>query len=146
MIHVFYNPIWKTDISFLNQKRCACVCPFPGKAVGIVTTTRINHATPSASYAHSVDREWYSDNEMPVEAVEAGCKDIARQLIENIPNIDVSQKNLIWGSFGHARVRLADLTKDSIVMAGALYISILMMLKRATFLHFDFRNWRSLDE
>lgn len=60
-----------------------------GKAVGIVTTTRINHATPSAAYAHSVDRDWYSDNEMPAEAVEAGCKDIARQLIENIPNIDV---------------------------------------------------------
>lgn len=56
-----------------------------------MTTTRINHATPSAAYAHSVDRDWYSDNEMPPEAVEAGCKDIARQLFENIPNIDVSQ-------------------------------------------------------
>lgn len=79
--------------SSLNQKRCACVCPLPGKSVGIVTTTRINHATPSASYAHSVDRDWYSDNEMPAEAVEAGCKDIARQLFENIPNIDVSQNS-----------------------------------------------------
>lgn len=77
--------------SSLNQKRCAC--PLPGKSVGIVTTTRVNHATPSASYAHSVDRDWYSDNEMPAEAVEAGCKDIARQLFENIPNIDVSQNN-----------------------------------------------------
>lgn len=60
-----------------------------GKAVGIVTTTRVNHATPSAAYAHSVDREWYSDGEMPAEALQAGCKDIARQLFENIPNIDV---------------------------------------------------------
>ncbi|XP_023125555.1 alkaline phosphatase, tissue-nonspecific isozyme [Amphiprion ocellaris] len=60
-----------------------------GKAVGIVTTTRVNHATPSAAYAHSVDREWYSDSEMPAEALQAGCKDIARQLFENIPNIDV---------------------------------------------------------
>uniref|UniRef100_A0A3P9IY34 Alkaline phosphatase n=1 Tax=Oryzias latipes TaxID=8090 RepID=A0A3P9IY34_ORYLA len=60
-----------------------------GKSVGIVTTTRINHATPSAAYAHSVDRDWYSDNEMPSEALQAGCKDIARQLFENIPNIDV---------------------------------------------------------
>lgn len=59
--------------------------------MGIVTTTRVTHATPSASYAHSVDRDWYSDNEMPAEAVQAGCKDIARQLFENIPNIDVSQ-------------------------------------------------------
>ncbi|XP_068171727.1 alkaline phosphatase, tissue-nonspecific isozyme isoform X2 [Antennarius striatus] len=60
-----------------------------GKSVGIVTTTRVNHATPSAAYAHSVDRDWYSDNEMPADALEAGCKDIARQLFENIPNIDV---------------------------------------------------------
>lgn len=65
-----------------------------GKSVGIVTTTRVNHATPSAAYAHSVDRDWFSDNEMPAEALEAGCKDIARQLFENIPNIDVSQKIL----------------------------------------------------
>ncbi|XP_020774258.1 alkaline phosphatase, tissue-nonspecific isozyme [Boleophthalmus pectinirostris] len=60
-----------------------------GKSVGIVTTTRVNHATPSAAYAHSVDRDWYSDNEMPAEALQAGCKDIAIQLFENIPNIDV---------------------------------------------------------
>ncbi|CAJ1050149.1 alkaline phosphatase%2C tissue-nonspecific isozyme isoform X2 [Xyrichtys novacula] len=60
-----------------------------GKSVGIVTTTRVNHATPSAAYAHSVDRDWYSDNEMPAEALQDGCKDIARQLFENIPNIDV---------------------------------------------------------
>uniref|UniRef100_A0A6Q2Z8M0 Alkaline phosphatase n=1 Tax=Esox lucius TaxID=8010 RepID=A0A6Q2Z8M0_ESOLU len=60
-----------------------------GKSVGIVTTTRVNHATPSAAYAHCVDRDWYSDGEMPAEAIQAGCKDIARQLFENIPNIDV---------------------------------------------------------
>lgn len=58
--------------------------------MGIVTTTRVNHATPSAAYAHCVDRDWYSDGEMPVEAVQEGCKDIARQLMENIPNINVS--------------------------------------------------------
>ena len=66
-----------------------------GKSVGIVTTTRVNHATPSAAYAHSVDRDWYSDNEMPAEALQDGCKDIARQLFENIPDIDVSQKYLL---------------------------------------------------
>ncbi|XP_062821827.1 alkaline phosphatase, tissue-nonspecific isozyme [Anolis carolinensis] len=60
-----------------------------GKSVGIVTTTRVNHATPSAAYAHSADREWYSDNEMPVEALQQGCKDIAHQLIENVPDIEV---------------------------------------------------------
>ncbi|XP_014908094.1 alkaline phosphatase, tissue-nonspecific isozyme [Poecilia latipinna] len=59
------------------------------KSVGIVTTTRVNHATPSAAYAHCVDRDWYSDNEMPDEALRSGCKDIARQLFENIPYINV---------------------------------------------------------
>lgn len=62
----------------------------PGKSVGIVTTTRVNHATPSAAYAHCVDRDWYSDGEMPAEALQSGCKDIARQLFENIPDINVS--------------------------------------------------------
>ncbi|XP_026131345.1 alkaline phosphatase-like isoform X1 [Carassius auratus] len=60
-----------------------------GKSVGIVTTTRVNHATPSAAYAHCVERDWYSDGEMPDEALQSGCKDIARQLFENIPDIDV---------------------------------------------------------
>ncbi|XP_036603698.1 alkaline phosphatase, tissue-nonspecific isozyme isoform X2 [Trichosurus vulpecula] len=60
-----------------------------GKSVGIVTTTRVNHATPSAAYAHSADRDWYSDNEMPTEALSQGCKDIAHQLVHNIPDIEV---------------------------------------------------------
>lgn len=58
--------------------------------MGIVTTTRVNHATPSAAYAHCVDRDWYSDGDMPPEALQSGCKDIARQLFENIPDINVS--------------------------------------------------------
>ncbi|NWU94191.1 PPBT protein, partial [Upupa epops] len=60
-----------------------------GKAVGIVTTTRVTHATPSAAYAHSANRDWYSDGEMPQDALEGGCRDIARQLVENIPDIEV---------------------------------------------------------
>lgn len=49
----------------------------------------MTHATPSAAYAHCVERDWYSDGEMPAEAVQEGCKDLARQLMENIPNINV---------------------------------------------------------
>ncbi|XP_038232857.1 alkaline phosphatase, tissue-nonspecific isozyme [Dermochelys coriacea] len=60
-----------------------------GKSVGIVTTTRVNHATPSAAYAHSANRDWYSDNEMPPEAIQQGCKDITQQLFDNIPDIEV---------------------------------------------------------
>lgn len=60
--------------------------------MGIVTTTRVTHATPSAAYAHSANRDWYSDGEMPPDALEGGCKDIARQLVENIPDIEVGMR------------------------------------------------------
>ncbi|NXC47438.1 PPBI phosphatase, partial [Penelope pileata] len=59
-----------------------------GKAVGIVTTTRVQHASPSGTYAHVVDRNWYADASMPAEAISQGCKDIAWQLVHNV-NISV---------------------------------------------------------
>ncbi|KAM4694327.1 intestinal-type alkaline phosphatase-like [Discoglossus pictus] len=59
-----------------------------GKSVGIVTTTRVQHASPGAAYAHSINRNWYSDNEMPQSAITSGCKDIAFQLVHNT-DIDV---------------------------------------------------------
>ncbi|KAM4771079.1 intestinal-type alkaline phosphatase 1-like [Rhinophrynus dorsalis] len=59
-----------------------------GKSVGIVTTTRVQHASPGAAYAHSASREWYSDNEMTQNMVNSGCKDIAYQLVHNT-DIDV---------------------------------------------------------
>ncbi|XP_068441942.1 alkaline phosphatase, tissue-nonspecific isozyme [Clinocottus analis] len=54
-----------------------------GKSVGIVTTTRVQHATPASSYAHSASRKWYSDADMPDAAKRDGCSDIAAQLLEN---------------------------------------------------------------
>ncbi|GAB1285192.1 Alkaline phosphatase [Apodemus speciosus] len=59
-----------------------------GKSVGVVTTTRVQHASPAGTYAHTVNRDWYSDAEMPSSALKDGCKDIATQLISNI-DIDV---------------------------------------------------------
>ncbi|KAL4630743.1 intestinal-type alkaline phosphatase-like isoform X1 [Arapaima gigas] len=59
-----------------------------GKSVGIVTTTRVQHASPAAAYAHSVSRSWYSDADMPSSARQEGCTDIATQLVSNI-DIDV---------------------------------------------------------
>ncbi|XP_015743663.1 intestinal-type alkaline phosphatase isoform X2 [Python bivittatus] len=55
-----------------------------GKSVGIVTTTRVQHASPAGNYAHVVNRNWYSDAAMPKPALAGGCKDIAVQLIENV--------------------------------------------------------------
>lgn len=52
-----------------------------GMSTGIVSTARITHATPAATYAKSADRNWEDISDMPEEAVTAGCKDIADQLI-----------------------------------------------------------------
>uniref|UniRef100_H0ZHX2 Alkaline phosphatase n=1 Tax=Taeniopygia guttata TaxID=59729 RepID=H0ZHX2_TAEGU len=65
-------------ISVLERARKA------GKAVGVVTTTRVQHASPSGTYAHVVNRDWYADASMPQEARLQGCKDIAWQLIHNV--------------------------------------------------------------
>uniref|UniRef100_A0A8C5G2V9 alkaline phosphatase n=1 Tax=Gouania willdenowi TaxID=441366 RepID=A0A8C5G2V9_GOUWI len=59
-----------------------------GKSVGIVTTTRVQHASPSAAYAHSANRNWYADSDLTDEAIENGCRDIAYQLVHNT-EIDV---------------------------------------------------------
>jgi alkaline phosphatase len=53
-----------------------------GFATGIVSTTRITHATPAATYAHVPNRDWESDQQLPAAAREEGCRDIARQLVE----------------------------------------------------------------
>src|SRR5690606_15548716 len=43
------------------------------------------HATPAAVYAHSPDREWENDTDLPAEATAAGCRDIAQQLLDFAP-------------------------------------------------------------
>ncbi len=53
-----------------------------GMSTGIVTTARLTHATPAATYAHVPERDWEGDNEMPIGLDPNLCKDIARQLIE----------------------------------------------------------------
>ncbi|XP_076240183.1 alkaline phosphatase [Calliopsis andreniformis] len=58
-----------------------------GKDTGFVTTTRVTHATPAPLYAHSADRRWECESKMPKSA--AGCKDIARQLVEDLPGRNI---------------------------------------------------------
>lgn len=67
--------------------------------MGVVTTTRVQHASPAGTYAHVVNRNWYSDANMPAKALEDGCQDIAQQLISNM-EIDVGPQG--WGG-GRAR-------------------------------------------
>ncbi|GAB1608181.1 hypothetical protein Ahia01_001102300 [Argonauta hians] len=58
-----------------------------GKATGIVTTTRLTHASPSACYVHIADRDWESDYDMA--SVKGSCSDIAKQLIDENSYIQV---------------------------------------------------------
>jgi alkaline phosphatase len=52
-----------------------------GLSTGVVTTARLTHATPAATYAHAAHRNW--ENDVVAAAAHASdCPDIARQLIE----------------------------------------------------------------
>lgn len=55
-----------------------------GKDTGIITTTRITHATPAGTYAKIPHRDWECDSEIP-ESFKPFVKDIARQLVEDSP-------------------------------------------------------------
>ena len=52
-----------------------------GMATGMVSTARLTHATPAATYAHTPERNWENDTDLPEEAKAAGCRDIAQQLL-----------------------------------------------------------------
>ncbi|XP_064611065.1 alkaline phosphatase-like [Liolophura sinensis] len=60
-----------------------------GKSTGLVTTTRVTHATPAAAYAHSPDRTWEGDRRTMQTSRSQGCTDIAFQLIMNNSDIQV---------------------------------------------------------
>ncbi|MFB2639579.1 alkaline phosphatase [Shewanella bicestrii] len=53
-----------------------------GMSTGVVTTARLTHATPAATYAHVPERDWEADSNLPAEAVTNGCKDIAAQMLD----------------------------------------------------------------
>lgn len=63
-----------------------------GKRTGVVTTTRITHATPAALYSHIYKRDWECDSKIP-EKYKISVKDIARQLFENAPG---NKFNVSW--------------------------------------------------
>ncbi|WP_334020387.1 alkaline phosphatase [Alteromonas sp. S015] len=65
-----------------------------GKSTGIISTARITHATPAATYAKSADRNWEDISDMPEDAVTAGCSDIADQLINFETNLEANFEGL----------------------------------------------------
>lgn len=65
-----------------------------GKSTGVVSTARLTHATPAATYAHTPVRDWEADANVPTGC---GVKDIARQLIEVSPAVRSSLKVALGG-------------------------------------------------
>ena len=57
------------------------VAELAGKATGVISTARLTHATPGATYASTVNRDWEDDSAMPEAARRAGCVDIAAQFV-----------------------------------------------------------------
>ncbi|WAJ70310.1 alkaline phosphatase [Catenovulum adriaticum] len=59
-----------------------------GKSTGILSTARITHATPAATYAKSANRNWEDISDMPQDAIDGGCEDIASQLVNFEANLE----------------------------------------------------------
>ena len=60
-----------------------------GKSTGIVTTSRITHATPAAAYAKVPHRYWENDVFQKIYNGTGCGLDVAQQLIYENNNIDV---------------------------------------------------------
>ncbi|XP_053669575.1 alkaline phosphatase-like [Anopheles marshallii] len=72
-------PLMNCPLSLQEQNRLTSILKYAqedGRSTGIVTNTRITHATPAVAYAVSGARYWEDDTELP-----PGCVDIASQLI-----------------------------------------------------------------
>lgn len=80
------------------------IAEIKGLSTGVVSTARITHATPAATYAKSADRNWEDVSDMPADAVTQGCEDIASQLVNfeknlesRFPGIDVDGIEVAMG-------------------------------------------------
>jgi len=58
-----------------------------GLATGVVTTSRLTHATPAANYAHTIERDFEDDGDVDELSNPIGCTDIAQQLIDFADNV-----------------------------------------------------------
>ncbi len=65
------------------------IAEIKGLSTGVISTARITHATPAATYAKSADRNWEDISDMPEAAITAGCEDIASQLVNFEKNVEM---------------------------------------------------------
>lgn len=107
-----------------------------GKATAVVTTARITHATPATTYAHSVDRNWESDDSLSQTAKDLACTDIATQLItDNGHSVDMilggGRRHFLPASEGGKRLDGNNLITQW-QQQGGLYVESLDELQQLT--------------
>jgi alkaline phosphatase len=74
----------ETDAKLVNDNKLTTILEQAkqhGLSVGIVSTARITHATPAATYAHTANRDWEGDSDFPKD-VKVTVPDIATQLVD----------------------------------------------------------------
>ncbi|MDA7746767.1 alkaline phosphatase [Psychromonas sp.] len=76
-----------------------------GLSTGIISTARITHATPAATYAKSAERNWEDNSDMPDDGTADACEDIASQLVNFESNLE-------------ARISGVDVDGIEVVMGG----------------------------
>ncbi len=61
-----------------------------GKATGIVSTARLTHATPAATYAKTPERDWEASTSPDEDDPPNNCEDIASQFLSFAPRLRAS--------------------------------------------------------
>ncbi|XP_050431794.1 membrane-bound alkaline phosphatase-like [Adelges cooleyi] len=86
--HVTFNDCPASTIASNQVDSIMQWAQWAGKATGIVTNTRVTHASPAGAYAHTCNRDWESDRSKMMSAnltdVEQ-CEDIGRQMVTRDP-------------------------------------------------------------
>ncbi len=97
-----------------------------GKSIGIVSTARLTHATPAAVFTHSPERDWESDSAMPEQALDAGCTDIASQIVDFPFTVALGggSANFFGKDFGGKRLDAkANLPAEWIAQTGGQFVT-----------------------
>jgi alkaline phosphatase len=77
-------PLMQTGLSIYDMLQDA------GKSTGVVTTTRITHASPAGAYAQTANRDWENDAQVQNSGQDPNkCDDIAKQLITSLPGRNI---------------------------------------------------------
>lgn len=101
------TPRWACDLAVIEKHAVRSLlerAALAGMATGIVTTARLTHATPAATYAHTAVRDWENDAlirrfevQRSMPAGSCTVKDIAAQLIDVRPEVRRSLRVALGG-------------------------------------------------